>query len=452
MKETITYLSSDSGNRPSIKRNYAEDEDYKYYSGRMKNESQPKQQHEQEQEQHPYASLYEPLLFATEPAEFGACPSSSSSSSSQQPEEVFSSATATEAEQSPLSPRSQINAISTIYRAKKRQKNDYSVQNNNIVENAVQSVRVVHEDDARMDLNEQIAHIVKTFLDDDIDHGHDSITDCRIDNVDDDDAMNSSDYRDDKAVIKHMKLATKKMKSKLQAVGTATARGTGFALDANTRVVKRNSAVWEEMYQRLVAYKKEYNDTSVSAKYTKDPKLGIWVRTQRIAHRNKKMIEKRKHLLNSIGFAWEHGKKKRKNNTKIHYSKWEEMYQQLIAYKKEHNDTKVPTQYYKDPKLGGWVSAQRAAYKNKKMNEERKRLLNSVGFVWTALTTTWEEMYQRLVVYKMRHNHSIVPQRNKEDPQLGAWVNKQRTINRNKNMKEERKRLLDSIGFVWVCV
>ena len=76
-KEPITYrVSSDSdgGNRPSIIHSYAEDEDCKYYSGTMKKESQ---QEQQEQHQHPYASLYEPLLFATEPVEVDTCPSSS---------------------------------------------------------------------------------------------------------------------------------------------------------------------------------------------------------------------------------------------------------------------------------------------------------------------------------------------------------------------------------------
>ena len=85
---------------------------------------------------------------------------------------------------------------------------------NTIVENAVQSVRVVHEEDARMNLSEQVAHIVKTFLDDDTDigngeDGQDSISDYSIHNNDDDDVMNSSDYSDEEAVIDRMESATK---------------------------------------------------------------------------------------------------------------------------------------------------------------------------------------------------------------------------------------------------
>ena len=41
-------------------------------------------------------------------------------------------------------------------------------------------------------------------------------------------------------------------------------------------------ARWMEMYQRLVAYKKKYNDTSVLNHDSKDPELGAWVRLARM--------------------------------------------------------------------------------------------------------------------------------------------------------------------------
>ena len=100
------------------------------------------------------------------------------------------------------------------------------------------------------------------------------------------------------------------------------------------------------------------------------------------------MTEERKSLLNSIGFVWDFGTK---NN-----EAWEEMYQRLVAYKKEHKGTSVPQNYKEDPQLGHWVSNQRKAYKNKIMTEERKHLLNSIGFLWELVTkyndAKWEEM------------------------------------------------------------
>ena len=133
---------------------------------------------------------------------------------------------------------------------------------------------------------------------------------------------------------------------------------------------------------------------------------------------------------------------------------WEEMYERLVTYRKEHKDTWVPTKYEKDPKLGTWVRTQRKAYREKSITVDRKRLLNYVGLVWDGnapgtSTTTWEEMYQRLVAYKKDHNNTRVPRTYKEDPQLGTWFNHQHTAYKTEKMKEERKRLLDFIGFEW---
>jgi len=72
-------------------------------------------------------------------------------------------------------------------------------------------------------------------------------------------------------------------------------------------------------------------------------------------------------------------------------AKWMEMYQRLVAYKKEHKDTRVHKGYNKDPKLGSWVSSQRTLYRDKKITEECKHVLNSVGFGWDV-RTPWEEM------------------------------------------------------------
>jgi len=105
--------------------------------------------------------------------------------------------------------------------------------------------------------------------------------------------------------------------------------------------------------------------------------------------------------------------------------------------------------YEKDPQLGTWVNNQRTAYKKKKKAEECKRLLNSIGFVWGAITVTWEEMYERLVAYKMEHNHCMVPKQDKEDPQLRTWVNTQRRSFRENKMTDRRTRLLNSVSFVW---
>jgi hypothetical protein len=69
---------------------------------------------------------------------------------------------------------------------------------------------------------------------------------------------------------------------------------------------------WMGMYQKLVAYKKQYKSTKVPQQYTEDPQLGRWVHTQRFCSRldcystslkMNKLSDKRTELLNSINFV-----------------------------------------------------------------------------------------------------------------------------------------------------
>ena len=61
---------------------------------------------------------------------------------------------------------------------------------------------------------------------------------------------------------------------------------------------------WMGMYQKLVAYKKQYKSTKVPRQYTVDPQLGKWVDTQRGVYKKNKLLDKRTELLNSINFVW----------------------------------------------------------------------------------------------------------------------------------------------------
>jgi Helicase associated domain len=45
--------------------------------------------------------------------------------------------------------------------------------------------------------------------------------------------------------------------------------------------------------------------------------------------------------------------------------------------------------------------------------------------------------------------HCKVPDRYKPDKPLGTWVKKQRLANACDQLKEDRKQMLDDLGFVW---
>ena len=119
---------------------------------------------------------------------------------------------------------------------------------------------------------------------------------------------------------------------------------------------------WDQNFQRLVAYKKEYNSTTVPYMYTVNGlNLGTWVHNQRTSFRNKGLSVERTNRLKSIGFVWN-------INDCV---PWVEMYQRLVVYKKQYMSTNVPSEYKKDPKLGIWVYSQRKFYKKNDLCEER---------------------------------------------------------------------------------
>ena len=197
---------------------------------------------------------------------------------------------------------------------------------------------------------------------------------------------------------------------------------------------------WDEMFQRLVDYKKKYKSTNVPSIYVLDPKLGSWVGIQRVNYKKEELSIKYIRRLDSIGFVWEIQE----------HVPWEKMYQRLIAYKNQHNCTNVPERSKEDRKLGRWVKTQRGLYKKKEQSKNRIKHLESIGFVWDMLDAQWMKMYSRLVEYKRQHHGSTaVPYRNKEDPTLGIWVNKQRSVYNKDKLSGKRLELLNSIDFVW---
>ena len=114
--------------------------------------------------------------------------------------------------------------------------------------------------------------------------------------------------------------------------------------------------------------------------------LGIWVNKQRMEYKllqdndKSSMTPERLAALQSIGFVWA----KRKGQ-----ATWDAKYKQLQEYKSQYGDCLIPTKYAKDPALGRWVSTQREHYRlwkagdpRSKMNEEKAKLLDNIGFVW----------------------------------------------------------------------
>lgn len=197
---------------------------------------------------------------------------------------------------------------------------------------------------------------------------------------------------------------------------------------------------WEAMFQALLRYKKNHGDCLVPQRWKESRSLAEWVSSQRSAYTREQLAPDRVRRLDEIGFEWD-----------PIGTRWEEMFQRLVEFKKEHGHTNVLQRSPKYAELATWVRNQRAAKThNRAIIAERGKRLDEIGFVWRLVErNAWERMFDRLVEFKNLHGHCNVPQKGAGDKRLGKWVNTQRTHYKRGTLRGDRRQQLESIGFVW---
>jgi hypothetical protein len=133
--------------------------------------------------------------------------------------------------------------------------------------------------------------------------------------------------------------------------------------------------------------------------------------------------------------------------------RWNKQYEKLVEFKRKHGNCLVPRIYPEDTFLGKWVDRQRVAHTKNKMRQDRKGLLDEIGFVWKVKVDTnsalWNKQYEKLVEYKRGNGHCLIPQRHHADMSLGKWVDSQRQFHCKNTIRLDRKDLLNKLGFVW---
>jgi hypothetical protein len=67
----------------------------------------------------------------------------------------------------------------------------------------------------------------------------------------------------------------------------------------------------------------------------------------------------------------------------------------------------------------------------------------------TKYDKKWNMNYDKLVKFKRKKGHCLVPQKYEQDTSLGIWVHTQRTWHKDNKLRPDRKRILDEIGFSW---
>ena len=143
---------------------------------------------------------------------------------------------------------------------------------------------------------------------------------------------------------------------------------------------------------------------------------------------------------------------KNQGQTQKHYEKWNNKLEELHEYKRNFGDCLVPLKFPSNRGLGRWVNHQRIQYKyfqneqRTDITSERIRLLERVGFVWSANTYRWKLKLQELELFFKMKGHTNVPERG-NNKALAQWITRQRScykkyLNKEKTTMDAEKVLL----------
>lgn len=122
---------------------------------------------------------------------------------------------------------------------------------------------------------------------------------------------------------------------------------------------------------------------------------------------------------------------------------WEFLFQQLMIYKNDNGNFKVPLDYIvvmpdgTERKLYTWTQAQRTAYKNKTISKDRKKKLQSIGFDFAPHSRRWGQSFAKM---KKSIEKGTYPKSVKD------WVSWQRQMYFKGELSEERQKKLKAVN------
>lgn len=202
------------------------------------------------------------------------------------------------------------------------------------------------------------------------------------------------------------------------------------------RVLAPTESSWDEMFGRLVAFKKSHGTCHVTPAHG-DLQLSNWMVAQRAKRRNRALSERQLTLLDSVGFPWDPKK-----------DFWTAMMAALSEWKARHGHCDVP---FREGRLGRYLAHVRRERRRGRLRRERIRELDAMGFPWKddeykPKGQAWRERYEELRRFMKAHGRENL---RKAPFALRQWATNQREARRDGKLPEERVRLLDAAGFPW---
>ena len=208
------------------------------------------------------------------------------------------------------------------------------------------------------------------------------------------------------------------------------------------------TATWDMYYASAKQYYQENGNLEVPARYITEEgyALGSWLNNQKAIRKGTivgKLTEDQIQKLDSIGMIWD----------SLDYF-WEQNFKLAKEYYLTYRNLDIPTNYKStDGKhLGNWILRQRQLYKSNSLTDEQIKKLDSIGMDWMdRVDRVWENGFIEAKNYSEEYGNLSVPKnyRSNTDFPLGIWIQRQRSLYKNKKISDDRIKRLTGIGMNW---
>lgn len=210
-----------------------------------------------------------------------------------------------------------------------------------------------------------------------------------------------------------------------------------------------NDLNWSKHYHAAKQYYKEHGNLEVPSRYVNADgvSLGRWISSVRRWYNSgahKKYLQNdRVKQLEDIGMIWN-----------AMDNSWKQNFKLAEQYYREHRNLDVPSNYKtKDgTHLGSWISRQKQLHRTNSLSNDQIMKLNSIGMDWMdRVDRIWEKGFLEAKKYYEKYGDLNVPVKYETDNlfSLGTWIQRQRSLYKNKKISDDRIKRLTDIGMKW---
>lgn len=203
---------------------------------------------------------------------------------------------------------------------------------------------------------------------------------------------------------------------------------------------QRKDSAWLSSFDRLEEFYRINGRGPENRDSSKDARdLYLWSIQQRVARKSGHLSDEKIEKLDALGFEWA-GREKF----------WGRRFDHLQKFLAEKKKWPSKTGDSLETSLAGWLSEQKASYREGKLSKANTSRLVSLGMDFRTLDEIWESRFQDLRNFIQIRGRWPYP----SDPKingvsLAAWVVKHRREHKIGNLSDEKKAKLDSLGMKW---